>query len=69
MHAEGEQLPCVMDSDVGPKLSLGPNRYFNAPVPFALTGAHAAVFVYLYVDLSISQSPPIGSFTSTVREL
>src|SRR5262249_33633358 len=48
-------------------------RYFSTLVPFALTGtlncaAHAAVFVYLYVELSISQSPPIGSFTSTVTD-
>ena len=28
--------------------------------------ANAAVFVNLYVELTISQSPPIGSFTSTV---
>src|SRR5215470_1534300 len=46
-------------------------RYFSTLVPFALTGtsncaAHAAVFVYLYVELTISQSPPIGSFTCTV---
>src|SRR5579864_9315268 len=46
-------------------------RYFNTDVPFLSTGtrncaAHAAVFVNLYVDDSISQSPPMGSLTSTV---
>ena len=46
-------------------------RYFRTEVPFLSTGtlnwaAKAAVLVNLYVDESISQSPPIGSLTSTV---
>src|SRR6267154_6378296 len=46
-------------------------RYFRTDVPFLSTGtlnwaANAAVLVNLYVDESISQSPPIGSLTSTV---
>src|SRR5882757_3289279 len=46
-------------------------RYFRTDVPFLTTGtlnwaAKAAVLVNLYVDESISQSPPIGSLTSTV---
>src|SRR6202022_79547 len=46
-------------------------RYFSTDVPFLSTGtwncaAKAAVFVNLYVELTISQSPPIGSFASTV---
>src|ERR1700693_1599883 len=45
-------------------------RYFSTDVPSLSTGtsncaANAAVFVNLYVELIISQSPPIGSFTST----
>src|SRR3984893_16156372 len=45
-------------------------RYFSTEVPFFSTGtrncaANAAVFVNLYVELIISQSPPIGSFAST----
>src|SRR5579864_511610 len=45
-------------------------RYFSTVVPSLSTGtsncaAKAAVFVNLYVELTISQSPPIGSFTST----
>src|ERR1700704_6082039 len=44
-------------------------RYFRTDVPFLSTGtlnwaANAAVLVNLYVDESISQSPPIGSLTS-----
>src|ERR1700674_1727895 len=46
-------------------------RYFSTDVPSFATGtlncaAKAAVFVNLYVEESISQSPPMGSFTCTV---
>src|SRR6266851_9568619 len=46
-------------------------RYLRTEVPFLSTGtlnwaAQAAVFVNLYVEESISQSPPMGSLTSTV---
>src|SRR6266436_314275 len=46
-------------------------RYLRTEVPSLATGtmncaANAAVFVYLYVEESISQSPPMGSFTCTV---
>jgi hypothetical protein len=46
-------------------------RYFRTEVPFLSTGtlnwaANAAVLLNLYVDESISQSPPMGSLTSTV---
>src|SRR4029077_15031735 len=45
-------------------------RYFSTDVPSLSTGtsncaANAAVFVNLYDDPALSQSPPIGSFTST----
>src|SRR6266568_1483249 len=43
-------------------------RYLRTEVPSLATGtlncaANAAVFVYLWVEESISQSPPMGSFT------
>src|SRR5882762_1136729 len=46
-------------------------RYFRTEVPFLSTGtlnwaAKAAVLLNLYVEESISQSPPMGSLTSTV---
>src|SRR5579883_1287936 len=46
-------------------------RYFNTDSRLAFTGtsncaANAAVLVYLKLEFSISQSPPIGSFTCTL---
>src|SRR5260370_4471197 len=46
-------------------------RYLRTEVPSLATGtlnwaAQAAVLVNLYVEESISQSPPMGSLTSTV---
>src|SRR6202158_1847275 len=43
-------------------------RYFSTEVPSLATGtmnwaAKAAVFVYLWLEETISQSPPMGSFT------
>src|SRR5205823_15044974 len=50
---------------------LARTRYFRTAVPSLATGtlncaAKAAVLVYLYVEASISQSPPMGSLTCTV---
>jgi len=46
-------------------------RYFSTDDPLAATGtlncaAQAAVLVYLYVEETIYQSPPMGSLTSTI---